>query len=140
METKAAVQFGALSLSLEGSEAFVSQQLDRFSDLIVKHAGELASPEDAPAAADVVEAAPPGKQRKARSAGSGGTGCNSKVRAMLAEGFFSVPRSTKDVVEKLREQATPYASNRVSAALIALARGRHLRRHQEGGDWLYLVP
>lgn len=138
METKAAIQFGALSLSLEGSELFVSQQLDRFSNLIVKHAGEFATPDEpVPSGAPTVRAA---QTRKPRSTNGAGSGCAAKVNALLAEGYFSVPRSTKNVVDKLREQATPYATNKVSAAMIGLAKRKHLRRHQESGDWLYLVP
>lgn len=139
MDTKAAIQFGALSLSLEGSEAFVSQQLDRFSDLIVKHAGELAAPEETPAS-EAPETNPQPKQRKGRSTGGAGAGCNAKVKALLADGYFATPRTTKSVVDKLKEQATPYASNKVSAALINLARSKQLRRHQEAGEWLYLLP
>ena len=145
MDTRASFQVGELTLSLEGSEDFVSLQIERFADLIVRHAGRPGrqSP-DAGARPDAVsdeaEGAPPAKARRGRAAGGSGSGCTAKVRALLVDGFFKSTRTTKMVVDKLREQATPYPSNKVSAALVNLARGKHLRRFAEGGDWVYIVP
>lgn len=140
METRASVQFGELSISLEGSETFVSAQLERFSELIINHASELGAPspdgsEDIPDAKEVN----PGKQKKTRSTSGSGAGCNAKVTELFAEGYFKTPRLTGQIVDKLRENATPYPSNKISAALISMTKRRKLRRYQEGGEWIYIA-
>lgn len=140
--TKAVIDIRGLHLTFEGSEAFVAAQLDKFSAVIAGHAA-AADHDDAPSEehqAPPNGTADPQKRKRARSATGAGQGCTAKVNTLLAEGFFATGKNTTQVAAELKQRATPYAKNKISASLINMARSRKLRRYEEAGDWLYMVP
>lgn len=141
VQAKASIQLGDLSIELEGSEAFVSQELDRLADTIAQRAASapLLNVEGyEPAASE--EPSKDAKPKRVRSSTGAGAGCAAKVKALLADGFFAKGQTTSQVEAKLREQATPYPKNKISAALISMTSRKILRRYQENGEWAYQVP
>ncbi len=142
MHARASVQFGDLSIELEGSEDFVTRQMDRLADTIVQRAASAPSGNlpESPEVATSEEPAKELKARKARSSTGAGAGCAAKVRSLLSDGFFVRGQTTGQVEVKLREQATPYPKNKISAALISMTSRKILRRYQENGEWVYQVP
>lgn len=150
MDTKATLVYGAFNLTLEGKEAFVDAQLNKWAERIP---GVLATPHSGadtlgggaqPGSATQAQQSPgsedPAKKPKKAAAKSSGPSCASRIRTLIDETFFVSPRKANEVGEKLKEKATPYEGKHVAAALISVVQSGKLRRVSDGGVWAYVNP
>lgn len=70
-----------------------------------------------------------------------GPSCASRIIEIKKGAFFSSARKTAEVMEKLKELATPYEAKHVAASLIDLVKRGELRRVKgESGEWTYVNP
>lgn len=71
----------------------------------------------------------------------GGPSCGSRIVALIESDFFGTARRANEVVDKLKELATPYEAKHVAAALNHLTKTGRLRRLKgPDGDWNYVNP
>jgi hypothetical protein len=63
-----------------------------------------------------------------------------RVRALIAEDFFTSKREIGDLKAKLEETGHIYPVGHLSPTLVRLVRSRELRRLKEGGSWKYVNP
>lgn len=145
MTTKAVLSWGEARLELEGSEDFVTSQLQSFGSKLIhtKPPSPKVPAEDVPERDPTDTQEPDGSKtsKKARrSSGRAGPSCAARIMPIIAEGFFITPKKNSDVEAKLKERATPYERKHVSASLIDLVRRNKLRRYQENGQWVYVNP
>lgn len=79
--------------------------------------------------------------RRANGKKRGGASCGSRIVALIEADFFRTVRRANEVVEKLKELATPYEAKHVAAALNHLTKSARLRRLKgPQGDWNYVNP
>lgn len=154
MDTKVTLAYGVFNLTLEGSEAFVEAQLNKWAEKIpsvtlarASGAGASDAPDrtdssavngpqgQAPANGDEVA-----KKPRKMAAKTGGPSCASRIRTLAEEGFFATPKKAADIGEKLKEKATPYEGKHIAAALISIVQKGQLRRVSDGGVWTYVNP
>ncbi len=149
MTAKASVSFGEFTLELEGTEAFVSTQLDAWASKITPGNARLLSAvnltdqlDAAPSVEVVTNGKDGGPEKKVRRPASkqGGPSCASRIRDLIAEGFFTATRKVPEIADRLREKATPYEAKHISAALIHTVQAGRLRRVKAEGVWSYVNP
>jgi hypothetical protein len=86
------------------------------------------------------------KRRTRRDATAAGTGPLSRVRELIAEGWFSEPRPVRDIVEELASRGATYRGQDLTRQMLILTRSRELTRNKKavGGSgkqiWHYSSP
>jgi hypothetical protein len=79
--------------------------------------------------------------RRGQTKKRGGPSCASRIVGLIESDFFHAARRANEIVDKLKELATPYEAKHVAAALNHLTKSGRLRRLKgPEGDWNYVNP
>lgn len=138
--SRARFKIGDFELDVEGEESFVKAEIDRFQQMLAtvppkaKLDGITANTNTSPESSE----AAPAKTRK--SGKRSGPSCADRVLSLKTEEFFMHPKSMNEIGAKLREVATPYAANLLSATMTQLTKRRELRRFEQNGTFVYVNP
>ena len=73
------------------------------------------------------------KSKKEYSGTTGG------IRMLIDDGYFSVPKVKKDVINKLAEEGRYYSNPSISMSLLNLVKERKLSRIGKKGSWKYVI-
>jgi hypothetical protein len=140
MTSKVVLRLGDAELEVEGDDEFIAKRTEEFYKFAA--ANPVSSPK--PAEVDKSEAEDSAGSTKKRAPKKRATGpsCASRIEELKKdEDFFSQPRTSSEIGDKLSEKATPYEGKHIAAALISLTQRGALRRVKgEEGKWQYVNP
>lgn len=141
--TKATLAYGDFKLDLEGPVEFVAAQLAEWrAQMPARAVSFKAEPDSSKQPAnDGASTETAVQEKKVRKVvKSGGPSCGSRIRGLIEEAFFTVPKTAGQIGDRLREKATPYEGKNIAAALIHTVQAGHLRRVKADGVWTYVNP
>jgi len=111
---KAVINFGEISIQLEGPRDFVEKYLDEYKSILEKGRKATTTPTKTTKGDKPGKSAP---KRKGTAKSKSGPSCLGSVKNLIEEGYFKETRERADVQKHLLSKGLRFESKHVSAAL-----------------------